>query len=126
VRREDGFVQSHAPYAVDLIRLIRDETYNGAYSVNAVWFRRRRGVTVACIGILRTICRPEPDSVVDFLCRGLTDGRYGGVCLGRWDGEGYWGAEPPGVVDRHLAILRPMLENYPAVPPGYDGWWTFR
>jgi hypothetical protein len=26
---------------------------------------------------------------------------------------------------QHLAVLRPMLENCPVIPDGYDGWWRF-
>ena len=25
-----------------------------------------------------------------------------------------------------LGLLRPMLDAYPQVPAGFDGWWTFR
>jgi hypothetical protein len=30
------------------------------------------------------------------------------------------------LIEEHLALLRPMLENFPAVLAGFDGWWTFR
>lgn len=29
-------------------------------------------------------------------------------------------------MERHLAVLEPMLANYPTTPPGYDGWWTYQ
>ena len=129
--RETRFLISRKPYAVDLTSLRSDE--DGFTYIDAVWFRRKtRGygsskqtVTVACIGNLHTIQRPVPVDAVEFLTR-YTDGRYGGDCHGRWDGTGYWGAEEPDVVEQHLAILRPMLANYPALPDGYDGWWTFQ
>lgn len=35
------------------------------------------------------------------------------------------GAQQPDVTEEHLALLRPMLANYPAVPDGYSGWWRF-
>jgi hypothetical protein len=67
---------------------------------------------------------PEPADAHEFLTQ-HTDGRYGGDCEGRWDGERYWGAQEPAVIEQHLALLRPMLANYPNIPDGYDGWWRF-
>lgn len=132
MRREAKFVQSHAPYAVDLNSLHtttcyreKDGTPYWSATINAMWFRRRKGVTVACIGHLWDFQHVEPKDAEQFL-RQHEDGRYGASCSGRWDGSGYWGAEVPAVIEAHLTLLRPMLENHPAVPPGYDGWWTFR
>lgn len=121
MRREDRLIMSHRPYAVDLSSLRVDGTYA---RVDAVWYRRRRGVTVACIGHLWDYQRPAPRTAMEFLFR-CDDGRYGGTCEGRWDGERYWGAQDPDVIERHLAILRPMLDSFPTIPDGYDGWWTF-
>lgn len=138
--REPRFLISRKPYAVDFASLRTSESGRDPdkawawYTVNALWFRRKttgwgtgkRTVTVACIGTLRTtIDDPAPADAREFLER-YTDGRYGGDCQGRWDGTGYWGAEIPDVQEQHLAILRPMLANYPALPAGYDGWWTFQ
>lgn len=131
--RTDKFRITARPYAVDLSSLrvtarSRSESEQDLYSValTAVWFRRRNGRTVACIGQLWDYMRdPAPTTAVEALQR-MDDGRYGGDCQGRWSGEGYWGAESPDLVAEHLAILRPMLENFPDAPPGYDGWWTFR
>lgn len=134
MRREDRFVMSHRPYAVDLSSL-REE--RGFLRVDAVWFRRRpRGrnrdmITVACIGNLHTILRPGPATAQEFVER-YDDGRWGGHCEGRWDGDGYWGAENPDVAAEHLKLLRPMLASYeqnpkaPTLPDGFDGWWTFQ
>lgn len=130
--RDDHFLISRKPYAVDLttLRGNRMDTPGGRnpYSydgrIDAVWFRRRKGVTVACIGTLWDLQHPEPADAREFLTQ-HDDGRYGGDCHGRWDGSSYWGNVPLAEQERHLAILRPMLANYPAVPPGYDGWWTF-
>ncbi|WP_030975190.1 hypothetical protein [Streptomyces sp. NRRL S-1824] len=118
--REDRFLISRRPYAIDLASLI-----DGPVSaVTAVWFRRKQGATVACIGNLWDTQRPTPKDVAEFLAR-HTDGRYGGTCEGRWDGEHYWGAQKPDTIAEHLELLRPMLANYPAIPAGYDGWWRF-
>jgi hypothetical protein len=94
-------------------------------TVQAMWFRRRRGVTVACIGELWDSQSAKPADALEFLAR-HDDGRYGGSTEGRWDGSGYWGNQVTlETQEKHLEVLRPMLANYPAVPAGYDGWWRF-
>jgi len=128
--REDRFLISNRPYAVDLssLRTSTNEYEGGRKSYNcyldAVWYRRRKGTTIACIGTLWDIQSEHPANAAEFLIR-HDDGRYGGDCKGRWDGDTYWGAGAPSVIERHLALLRPMLANYPAIPDGYDGWWRF-
>lgn len=128
--RDDRFLISQRPYAVDLSSL-RVETrtrmsgpdYYSA-TIDAVWFRRRKSITVACIGELWDFQDERPTDGRMFLEQ-LTDGRYGGRCAARWDGTGYWGAEAPDVAAAHLEVLRPMLAGYPALVEGYDGWWRF-
>lgn len=131
MRRETRLIQLHRPYAVDLgsLRKSRHDRRNGGHywraEVDAVWFRRRSGITVACIGTLWDSQDYEPTTATQFLER-HTDGRYGGAASGRWDGFGYWGDRSSlDTQEAHLVILRPMLEQHPAVPAGYDGWWTF-
>lgn len=130
--RDAKFLISRRPYAVDLgsLRGAVKTTGPGATArtyydgrINAVWYRRRRGVTVACIGTLWDLQDEQP-AAVQFLER-HTDGRYGGNCDGRWDSQSYWGNGTLAEQEHHLAILRPMLADYPAVPDGYDGWWRF-
>lgn len=123
MNREDRFLISRRPYAIDLTSL--DCQPNGYARVSSVWFRRRRGDLVACTGYLWDFQATAPTTALEFLKR-HDDGRYGGTTLGRWDGEGYWGEENPDEVAAHLDLLRPMLDNFPAVPSGFDGWWTFR
>lgn len=123
MRRTDRFVMSHRPYAVDLSSLVT--TRDAAWRIGAVWFRRRKGVTVACVGYLWDYQRTAPKDAGEFLAA-HDDGRYGGTTLGRWDGHGYWGAEDPDLAAAHLELLRPMLADFPAIPAGYSGWWTFR
>lgn len=120
--RESEFRISRRPYAVDLTSL--RVPGSGPAVVKAVWFRRRKGVTVACTGLLWDFQEPPPASAAEFLGR-HDDGRYGGDCDGRWDGERYWGAQEPGMIAAHLDLLRPMLAAFPEIPPGYDGWWRF-
>lgn len=138
MRREDRFVVSRNPFAVDLssLRVNREcERYDGSkfydLSIRAVWFRRRGKVMAAFIGSLWDLQNTAPGTGVEFLER-HNDGRYGGSAAGRWNGTGYWGSEVPEVMTQHLDVLRPMLESYqrtpraPQVPGGYDGWWTFK
>ncbi len=131
--REDKFLISRKPYAVDLSTLrggcVDTPSGRNPYSydgrIDAVWFRRRKGETVACIGTLWDYQYPEPADAAQFLAQ-HEDGRYGGDCIGRWDGDSYWGNVTLAEQERHLAILRPMLANFPAIPDGYSGWWTFQ
>lgn len=134
----EKFLISKGPYAIDPASLkatfsvpTRDgEPVPGAQgrwrcTVQAVWFRRRRQETVACIGELWWSFKDKPKDALEF-AEWHTDGRYGGSTEGRWDGEGYWGNQVSLEEQAaHLEILRPMLANYPAVPPSYDGWWRF-
>jgi hypothetical protein len=130
MRREDRFVLSHRPYAVDLssLRVKVAAGWNGDYghgNINAVWFRRKNGVTFACVGELWDSQQPVPADAAQFLAQ-HDDGRYGGRPFARWDGERFWSAgQDPDENDRHLELLRPMLADYPAVPDGWDGWWVF-
>lgn len=122
--REDKFVMSHRPYAVDLSSLYLKH-HDGFFTVNAVWFRRKNGVTAACVGTLWDLQRPAPAGALEFLER-HDDGRYGGDCLARWDGTSFWCAgQDPEENDRYLELLKPMLENFPEPAPGYSGWWRF-
>jgi hypothetical protein len=128
--RESRFLISRSPYAVNLTTLngALDTTgltpvYRG--TIDAVWFRRRKGTVIACIGQLWDYQQAEPADAHEFLAR-LTDGRTGGRCHARWNGRSYWGDDQHYQNrDTHLAILQPMLANYAQAPAGYDGWWTF-
>ncbi|QYN41144.1 hypothetical protein K1T35_48265 (plasmid) [Pseudonocardia sp. DSM 110487] len=128
--REEKFRISRRPYAVDLSSMKITPPSDGygrshRMRVDAAWFRRRSGFTVACVGQLwGYLGETEPRDAAHALELHV-DGRYGGDCHGRWDGAGYWGMEQLEDIERHVALLRPMLENYPALPPGYDGWWRF-
>lgn len=127
--RDETLVFSRKPYAVDLGSYFKGVPDEGSLSgsawcsVRAVWFRKKDNVLRACTGNLHDLL-PPPDDVNAFLVA-MDDGRYGGHCEGRWDGTRYWGSQDPDEIGRHLALLRPMLEAYPAAPAGYDGWWRF-
>jgi hypothetical protein len=129
VIKTNRFLISKRPYAVDLSSLATEGHSAGdnpywTCTVKAVWFRRRRGETVACLGHLWDIQHTKPATAVEMLER-HDDGRYGGTTLCRWNGRTFWGAVTLEAMERHLAVLRPMLAAYPALPDGFDGWWTF-
>lgn len=129
--RMEKFLISKRPYAVDSdslrVRFHETALDEGFWDcrIKAVWFRRRRGETVACYGQLWDYQDVKPKDGEAFMLA-HRDGRYGGTTEARWDGASIWTS---GLTlddqNRCLEILRPMLENYPAVPPGYDGWWRF-
>lgn len=132
--REDRFLISRKPYAVDLSTVTAESAYRyDAYWLEgeclAVWFRRKNGTTYACLGALALWAhrlRHEPDtSSPEAILRNDLDSRYGGDTHGRWDGERYWGSQKPFEQALHLTVLEPMLANYPELPPGHSGWWRF-
>jgi hypothetical protein len=124
--KKGKFLISDKPYAVDL-GSYRPEGNGG---IDAVWFRRRREAyngplrTAACAGRLKGCQVPDLSTVDSFLAT-FTDGRYGGDCLARWDGTNLWSLADEPDRERYKKILVPMLENFPAVPPSYSGWWVF-
>lgn len=137
--RETRFVQSHRPYAVrlDTFRALDHRNRDGRdwkwYGIDAVWFRRRsigygperRMVTVACVGELHDLQRQPPADAAEFLAA-HDDGRYGGDCRSRWDGHQFWSADQnPDTQAADLALLKPILDAYPAIPDGHSGWWRF-
>ncbi|MCX5209769.1 hypothetical protein OG689_10785 [Kitasatospora sp. NBC_00240] len=132
--RSPKFLISQKPFALDLATITAEQSPQGdrwylSGHADAVWFRRKDGTTRACIGTLGLWRHHMTDQVdvtdVQAILAADLDSRYGGDCYGRWDGERYWGAQEPEVMARHLAVLRPMLDAYPTIPAGYDGWWRF-
>jgi len=133
--REDRFLISRKPYAIDLSTVTlkateRDGIYWLSGTCRAVWYRRKAGVTRACMGELRLWAqwlREKPDlSSPEAMLSNDLDSGAGGDPDGRWDGERYWGSQKPFEQSLHLTVLEPMLASYPAIPDGYDGWWTFQ
>ena len=123
--REAAMLVRDKPFAVDRDSFeVGPEDHPGYCQMAAVWFRRRHGRVTANAGWLRDYQRPEPAGVTEFLMR-YADGRHGGSCAARWDGSTLWCLAGEAERARYLAVLRPMLEGYPALPPGYDGWWRF-
>jgi hypothetical protein len=127
VIRAEKFLISQPLYAVDLASYGLSES--GRSAIAAVWFRRRKGKTVACAGHLWNYLQPCPQTAAEFLAA-HEDNRYGGDCAARWDGSFLWCGGP--LVqwteerrDLYSRLLAPMLRSYPDVPEGFDGWWGF-
>lgn len=121
--REDKYVHSHRPYAVKLDSLnISDRS---CHTVEAIWFRGRVAEPIAVYGALWDVQSEAPTDVHDFLRR-HDDGRYGGNAYTRWDGTSLWApnTEFYTAIERQR-LLQVALDNYPNVPEGFDGWWTF-
>lgn len=126
--REDKFVMSHRPYAVNLdsFRIETRQGWKGDYSIctlDAVWFNRKDRLTRACVGEVSGTLWGVPASVTEFLASGSDGDRD---CFARWDGTSFWCAgQDPEENARHLELLRPMLAEFPAAPEGYSAWWRF-
>lgn len=136
MHREDRFVVSHRPYAVDMssLRIETSTGWNGVYAsgkVDAVWFRRKAGVTQAVVGELWDGQWGIPQDAAQFLTR-HDDGRYGGRPFARWDGASFWCAgQDPEENSQYLELLRTVLDAYHANPKAPDlgdrwnYWWRF-
>lgn len=122
--KAERFRIADRPFAVmlDSYRVVDGYSYG---EVNAVWFRRRPGVTIACAGVLRDYQTPVAPTVEEFLAA-CADQDRGGVCLASWNGSRLWCLADEAARAAYKSVLVPMLAAYPAVPPGYDGWWIFR
>lgn len=66
------------------------------------------------------------DKSLDDFLQNESDGRYGGRTLARWDGSNLWAPEmSKDKADECFEFLKPMLDNYPEIPGGFDGWWKY-
>lgn len=135
MKREDRYVHSHRPYAVDLGSMeIEHQPAQDGRSVehwdvrfDAVWFRGRLSAPVAVAGHLWDYVRTEPRDERHAL-ELLDDGRYGGSARVRWDGANLWAPQMPfAEAQEYLEILRPMLDAFPEHPgePYADGWYVY-
>jgi hypothetical protein len=142
MQKLEKFQISKAPYAVQLASFSVDEQYSTytnpdgssrrgdtphyRIEIPAIWFRRKDGVLSAQIGTLWDYLRERPADATSWL-ESAWDGRYGGNCSARWDGECLWA--PDTTWERMVedqAFLDAMLKGFPEAPAGYDGWWTFK
>lgn len=122
--KAERFRIADRPFAVKLDSYRVTDGY-GSGEVDALWFRRRPGATIACAGVLRDFQSPVQPAVEEFLATCTAQDR-GGVCAASWNGSRLWCQAGEEERARYKALLVPMLAAYPAVPPGYDGWYIFR
>jgi len=102
------------------------------YVVNAVWFRRKRGVLVASMGhyhpyVTIPHMRPASDSYAAWITA-ADDNRYGGKHVASWDGQALLCTDQPvtpEAAEKRIAWLDEVLRGFPDPPAGWDGWWTF-
>ncbi len=121
MRKVEKFAVSKPLYAIDR-KSFRKEGTRSWMRVDACWFRRRRGQTVASMGYLWS---SGYESLNEFLEK-ESDGRYGGRALARWDGSNLWAPEmSKEQADKCFEFLKPMLDRYPEIPSGFDGWWSY-
>jgi hypothetical protein len=124
--KETKFVHSHHGYAVYRAGGQVMIPSLGRYSVDAVWYRGRASTPYVVFGEL-TGYHGVPGMTIPEWLTNHTDGRYGGDALVRWDGDNLWAPTADYSVAASIldTLLRPMLDQYPMVPEGFDGWWTF-
>jgi hypothetical protein len=124
MKKTQKFIISKKRYAlkIDEIELIK--TSNGRMKVYApaVWFKKINGRINACIGYLWD-CSGE-ENAKEWV-ENFSDGRHGGSLIAKFDGENYWGEQNIKKQKEYIEILSKMLKNYPEIPDGYDGWYTF-
>lgn len=140
MKKQDHFQTSKTLYAVDLnslkrwqigtVQLTGKTLYR--YEISTVWFKRRKGLDTANIGTLSEISTqffcPECREAVLFLEKAMIDSIYGGHCRSRWDGSRLWSNPSLDRKDQEIdfKFLDSMLDRYPEIPVGYDGWWSFK
>lgn len=101
-------------------------------SVAAAWFRRKNGVLVASMGLYHFFAPGLPEAQYPDTYQGWVDlhvdNRYGGTHLASWYGMAILNSDQPVSEEesaRRVEFLRGMLDGFPAVPAGFDGWWAF-
>jgi hypothetical protein len=113
---------SRRPYG--LVRQTFKRRDNLGMTVIAYWLGRRNGRTTVSFGSVHMWWQGMPESPTWEECLANIDGRYGGNCRARWDGESLWVAEevPPQQYAEFVPMLDSVLRNLPDVPPGVDRW----
>lgn len=103
------------------------------FRVDAVWFRRKAGRTLAAMGcydptVLRDDMEPT-DGLYESWITAADDNRYGAHHVASWDGRALLCTDQgvtPAETNRRIEFLTAVLAGFPDVPAGWDGWWTFQ
>lgn len=102
--------------------LVRDQ-------VSAIWFRRKNGALAIHYGtlwdyIIRPLEAANSETLDDFI-HDYKGARYGGNTICTWNGTSFWGSDSSisrATEDGLIAMLDPMLSDFPNVPYGWLGW----
>jgi hypothetical protein len=92
--------------------------------VEAVWFRRKDGVIAAHLGSFSSFSKTVLSFEEFKNTIGPMEARYGPTVKAKWDGQNLWGVTDFVEQNRIVAYLDPILQNYPEVPKGLEGWVT--
>lgn len=135
--KSDKFTFSKNFYALNLDGLIINRYEHtpavAGIVIPAVWFKRKNGTETVSIGTLGAAVRFDkfengenvtPAEIITWLTETF-DGRYGGNPHYQWDGSKMWA---PGTTFEQQAAQLPNLSKYlkdfPAIPDGYEGWYS--
>ena len=91
-------------------------------SVDAMWFRRKQGIEVISKGKLGDLAVGKEWDIDDFIAN-VSTARYGGTPFGSWDGYDVIGVTNYEAIVALVKELDPILDAYPDVPVGYEGWY---
>lgn len=137
--RRPNFIISKKLYAIDpesftvteYHRLADENHVTWRYEIDARWFSKRsNGRIGAFFGELTCISSNrnggEMWTFKEFMDN-YDSARYGGTAFGAWDGQGTWWdsdyANDLEAQNEILPSLKETLDNKPAVPKGYEGWY---
>lgn len=133
---ETTFAPSKKPYAIDWSTFETRESVSRFADgrevahhiprVRALWVGRKHGTTYVSEGWLvgRLLDRDQSATIGSFMTN--FDPRYGGDCEARWNGHDLWTQTQKWTIDWVVAQskrLDEVLQNLPALPAGYDGWY---
>lgn len=133
IRQSDRFTQKEFFYALDLnslkVKPIHDSALVGI-SMNALWFKREKGMLSICKGTIADYLKPEQEVTVEYFMDNYRSGRYGGSTQFKWDGEKMWSKDNiyTKLVQAHDS-LDPLLQkflNNQEIPAGYEGWYSVK
>tara|TARA_R110001606_G_scaffold297277_1_gene445035 strand:- start:9333 stop:9728 length:396 start_codon:yes stop_codon:yes gene_type:complete len=121
--KRDKFTPSLKPYA---FKPDSREFGYGGRTLEALWAGRKRGGTIVTLGTYHMTAMDRIErSYEDWLA--VADTRYGGLWQHIWDGEKLLSnpdntpslAEADALSER----LDAVLQGFPRVPDGWDGWY---
>lgn len=140
IRKSDRYTASAFFYAFNLNKVklshhgpVRnsDDTLTGM-SFPAVWFKRKNGEVFVSAGYLsHTVRHPTThtlttEEAIEHFMENY-DPRYGGTVEMKWDGEVMWAPETRWTdVVKYQAILARILDGFPNIPEGFDGWYSLK